>query len=229
MAMRARSRPRLWHAWPGRCVLPRRARARKPGLDARGRRRGDGGHHRAVRGHHPRAARRGPRRRAARGRGRAHQGAAARARRAARARGTVYERAGMRWCGARLQGAEHEGAPGRGGRAPAAQRRVADHRSGASTGGRCCGGPCRRPLSGAHACDGARGRAAQAYLRGRRDTIRCIVASLTDDAQAGEAGAGESLFDELSRPADAEVRRAPRGRGREAHARAAACAGALHG
>jgi len=75
---------------------------------------------------------------------------------------------------------------------------------------------------------GAR-RAAQAYLRGRRDTIRCIVASLTDDAQVGEAGAGESLFDELSRPADAEVRRPPRGRGREAHARAAACAGALRG
>lgn len=46
----------------------------------------------------------------------------------------------------------------------------------------------------------------QAYLRGRRDTIRCIVASLTDDAQAGEAGAGESLFDELARPADAEAR-----------------------
>ncbi|KAK9825161.1 hypothetical protein WJX81_008683 [Elliptochloris bilobata] len=44
----------------------------------------------------------------------------------------------------------------------------------------------------------------KAYLRGRRDTIRCIVASLTDDAQSGGAGAGESLFDELARPADAE-------------------------
>lgn len=50
----------------------------------------------------------------------------------------------------------------------------------------------------------------QAYLRGRRDTIRCIVAALTDDAQSGEPGAGESLFDELSRPADAEVPHRPR-------------------
>ena len=54
-----------------------------------------------------------------------------------------------------------------------------------------------------------RGGGWQAYLRSRRDTIRCIVAALTDDAQGAEPGAGESLFDELSRPADAEVPHRP--------------------
>lgn len=41
------------------------------------------------------------------------------------------------------------------------------------------------------------------YLRGRKDTIRCIVTMLTDDTGAGGAaglgGVGESLFEELSR------------------------------
>lgn len=41
------------------------------------------------------------------------------------------------------------------------------------------------------------------YLRGRKDTIRCIVTMLTDDTGAGGSaglgGVGESLFEELSR------------------------------
>ena len=41
------------------------------------------------------------------------------------------------------------------------------------------------------------------YLRGRKDTIRCIVTMLTDDTGAGGTaglgGVGESLFEELSR------------------------------
>lgn len=41
------------------------------------------------------------------------------------------------------------------------------------------------------------------YLRGRKDTIRCIVTMLTDDTggsgMAGLGGVGESLFEELSR------------------------------
>ncbi|CAK9234248.1 unnamed protein product [Sphagnum troendelagicum] len=41
------------------------------------------------------------------------------------------------------------------------------------------------------------------YLRGRKDTIRCIVTMLTDDTgvsgSSGLGGAGESLFEELSR------------------------------
>lgn len=41
------------------------------------------------------------------------------------------------------------------------------------------------------------------YLRGRKDTIRCIVTMLTDDTGAGGGaglgGVGESLFEELSR------------------------------
>lgn len=41
------------------------------------------------------------------------------------------------------------------------------------------------------------------YLRGRKDTIRCIVTMLTDDSggggMAGLGGVGESLFEELSR------------------------------
>ena len=41
------------------------------------------------------------------------------------------------------------------------------------------------------------------YLRGRKDTIRCIVTALTDDA--GGTVAGESLFDELQRPANDEA------------------------
>ncbi|KAK9820288.1 hypothetical protein WJX72_008627 [[Myrmecia] bisecta] len=40
------------------------------------------------------------------------------------------------------------------------------------------------------------------YLRGRRDTIRCIVTMLTDDTAGGEMVAGESLFDELGRNAN---------------------------
>ncbi|KAJ7530253.1 hypothetical protein O6H91_15G086400 [Diphasiastrum complanatum] len=43
------------------------------------------------------------------------------------------------------------------------------------------------------------------YLRLRKDTIRCIVTMLTDDASAGSAGGfvglGESLFEELSKSA----------------------------
>ena len=49
------------------------------------------------------------------------------------------------------------------------------------------------------------------YCGLRQDTIRCVVASLTDDgggsAEAG--GVGDLLFEELSRPADAEVRPVP--------------------
>lgn len=41
------------------------------------------------------------------------------------------------------------------------------------------------------------------YLRGRKDTIRCIVTMLTDDSSGGGSSApgvaGESLFEELSR------------------------------
>lgn len=47
------------------------------------------------------------------------------------------------------------------------------------------------------------------YLRGRRDTIRCIVTMLTDDSAGCEAdgeGAGESLFEELKRSVADEVR-----------------------
>ena len=36
------------------------------------------------------------------------------------------------------------------------------------------------------------------YLQGRKDTIRCIVTAMTDDRSEV---AGESLFDELQRPA----------------------------
>lgn len=39
----------------------------------------------------------------------------------------------------------------------------------------------------------------KAYLRGRPDTIRCIVHSLTND------NADDSLFGELTQPADTEV------------------------
>lgn len=39
----------------------------------------------------------------------------------------------------------------------------------------------------------------KAYLRGRPDTIRCIVHSLTND------NADDSLFGELTQPADNEV------------------------
>lgn len=46
----------------------------------------------------------------------------------------------------------------------------------------------------------------KAYLRSRKDTIRCIVASLTDDAEGGEAPHGESLFEELKQPPEPEVR-----------------------
>ena len=40
-----------------------------------------------------------------------------------------------------------------------------------------------------------------------QDTIRCVVASLTDDGGGGAeaGGVGDLLFEELSRPADAEV------------------------
>lgn len=45
------------------------------------------------------------------------------------------------------------------------------------------------------------------YLRGRKDTIRCIVTMLTDDTGAGGSGAlgsvGESLLEELSRGSSA--------------------------
>lgn len=43
------------------------------------------------------------------------------------------------------------------------------------------------------------GEPIKAYLRGRPDTIRCIVHSLTDD------NADDSLFGELTQPADEEV------------------------
>ncbi len=46
----------------------------------------------------------------------------------------------------------------------------------------------------------------KAYLRSRRDTIRCILASLTDDHDAGEATHSESLFEELQQPPQPEVR-----------------------
>lgn len=49
------------------------------------------------------------------------------------------------------------------------------------------------------------GEPIQAYLRDRKDTIRCIVMSLTDDGSSGEPMIAESLFEELNRPADAEV------------------------
>ena len=44
-------------------------------------------------------------------------------------------------------------------------------------------------------------------LCARQDTIRCVVASLTDDGGSGAeaGGVGDLLFEELSRPADAEV------------------------
>ena len=48
-----------------------------------------------------------------------------------------------------------------------------------------------------------------------QDTIRCVVASLTDDSggAGGEGGgAGESLFEELSRPPEAEVGASPPGK-----------------
>ena len=45
------------------------------------------------------------------------------------------------------------------------------------------------------------GEPIKAYLRGRPDTIRCIVHSLTDD------NAVDSLFGELTQPADEEVGR----------------------
>ena len=45
----------------------------------------------------------------------------------------------------------------------------------------------------------------KAYLRSRRDTIRCILASLTDDHDAGEAAHSESLFEELQQPPQPEV------------------------
>ena len=46
------------------------------------------------------------------------------------------------------------------------------------------------------------------YLRGRRDTIRCIVTMLTDDSAGSDAegeAAGESLFEELKRTVADEV------------------------
>lgn len=46
----------------------------------------------------------------------------------------------------------------------------------------------------------------KAYLRSRRDTIRCILASLTNDPDAGEAAHSESLFEELQQPPQPEVR-----------------------
>ena len=45
----------------------------------------------------------------------------------------------------------------------------------------------------------------KAYLRSRRDTIRCILASLTDDPDVGEAAHSESLFEELQQPPQPEV------------------------
>ena len=45
----------------------------------------------------------------------------------------------------------------------------------------------------------------KAYLRSRRDTIRCILASLTDDHDAGDATHSESLFEELQQPPQPEV------------------------
>lgn len=45
----------------------------------------------------------------------------------------------------------------------------------------------------------------KAYLRSRRDTIRCILASLTDDHDGGEATHSESLFEELQQPPQPEV------------------------
>ena len=45
----------------------------------------------------------------------------------------------------------------------------------------------------------------KAYLRSRRDTIRCILASLTDDPDGGEAAHSESLFEELQQPPEPEV------------------------
>jgi anaphase-promoting complex subunit 2 len=53
------------------------------------------------------------------------------------------------------------------------------------------------------------GEPIKAYLRDRRDTIRCIVTSLTDDGSGGEPLIADSLFEELNRPADAEVRGTP--------------------
>ena len=50
------------------------------------------------------------------------------------------------------------------------------------------------------------GRPIKAYLRSRRDTIRCILASLTDDHDGGEATHSESLFEELQQPPQPEVR-----------------------
>ncbi len=46
----------------------------------------------------------------------------------------------------------------------------------------------------------------KAYLKDRRDTIRCIVTALTDDSRDSDATLGnESLFDELGRGASDEV------------------------
>ena len=49
------------------------------------------------------------------------------------------------------------------------------------------------------------GRPIKAYLRSRKDTIRCIVASLTEEAEAGESPHAESLAEELKQPPEPEV------------------------
>jgi len=49
------------------------------------------------------------------------------------------------------------------------------------------------------------GRPIKAYLRSREDTIRCILASLTDDPDVGETSHGDSLFQELQQPPEPEV------------------------
>ena len=49
------------------------------------------------------------------------------------------------------------------------------------------------------------GRPIKAYLRSRKDTIRCIVASLTEEAEGGESPHAESLAEELKQPPEPEV------------------------
>ncbi|CAK0784759.1 hypothetical protein CVIRNUC_007963 [Coccomyxa viridis] len=48
------------------------------------------------------------------------------------------------------------------------------------------------------------GRPIKAYLRSRKDTIRCIVASLTEEAEGGESPHAESLAEELKQPPEPE-------------------------